>query len=98
MMTAPRPPLIRPAGLGPAAEIRLVTFDLDDCLWDSIDVMTRAELARQAFLEVRWRLPRRTPPTRKRSDREQWPTLASAVVRGPISCCCCCCRHNCRCC
>ena len=44
-------PLLRPreAGAG-GRRVRLVTFDLDDCLWDSVAVMTRAEEARQAAL------------------------------------------------
>ena len=32
----------------------LVTFDLDDCLWDRVEVMTRAEEARQRLLEERF--------------------------------------------
>ena len=44
-------PLLRPlvAGTG-GRRVRLVTFDLDDCLWDSVAVMTRSEEARQAAL------------------------------------------------
>ena len=45
----PTPPaLLRaPAAREAQGGIALVTFDLDDCLWDSVDVMTRAEEARQ---------------------------------------------------
>ena len=37
----PRPALLRDPTA--AARIELVTFDLDDCLWDSAEVMQRAE-------------------------------------------------------
>jgi hypothetical protein len=35
------PPAVVAPGRGGA--VRLVTFDLDDCVWDSVEVMTRAE-------------------------------------------------------
>jgi FMN phosphatase YigB (HAD superfamily) len=60
--------------------IRCVTFDLDDCLWDAVEVMTRAEEARTELL--RRRFPRVT---------ERWPTwqifrreaMASAAEARP---------------
>lgn len=51
-----RPALMRdgPAVAPLLAGVSLVTFDLDDCLWDSVEVMTRAEEARQRLLEERF--------------------------------------------
>ena len=50
----------------PWPRIRCITFDLDDCLWDSVQVMTCAEEARTSVLSERY--PR---------VLERWPTWQS---------------------
>ena len=46
-----QPALLRePTATAPSHRVELVTFDLDDCLWDSAEVMMRAEQSRQSAL------------------------------------------------
>ena len=67
----PRPALLRDPTA--AARIELVTFDLDDCLWDSAEVMQRAEDSRQAALAEHY--PRI-------ADRWSWRAFRTEVMAG----------------